>query len=133
VNPAAGTYALTATASDGLGAQTTSTSRTITVSDTNAPPTVALSSPANNALYLAPANVTVTAAVSAPEANGTIAKVDFFQNGNLVGTRTAAPWSMVVPGVVAGSYAFSATATDNLGASATSAARTVSVSDTNLQ
>jgi RHS repeat-associated protein len=132
VNPVSGTYVLTAIATDGQGTQATSASRSITVSDTNAPPTVSLTSPPNNAIYLSPANVTVSAAVSPPEANGTIAKVEFFQNGNLVGTRTAAPYSIVVPGLAAGSYGFTATATDNLGASATSAVRTVTVSDTNL-
>lgn len=130
--PAAGTYTLTAVATDGLAGTTTSAARTVVVSDTNAPPTVSLSAPANNARYLNPANITISATASPPEANNTVTKVDFYANGNLIGTDTTSPYSFVWASPVAGTYALTAKATDNLGAESTSAVRTVIVSDTNL-
>ena len=39
------------------------------------------SAPANNARYLNPATITVSATASPPEANETVTKVDFYANG----------------------------------------------------
>src|SRR5262249_14279469 len=90
----AATYTITAIATDGQGAQTTSASRTITVSDTNAPPTVSITAPSGGANYpTAPANFTVSATANAGEVNGWVTKVEFYINGALVDTDTAAPWS----------------------------------------
>ncbi len=120
---ASGTYSFTATASDDRGGVATSAPVSITV---NAPPTVALTSPANNATFTAPANITITAIASDPD--GTIAKVEFLEGATLIAERTAPPYSITWSGVPAGSYSLRARATDNAGASATSAPVTVTVS-----
>ncbi|MHB8915904.1 MAG: S8 family peptidase, partial [Thiobacillus sp.] len=52
----------------------------------NQPPTVALTSPANNASFTAPATIALTATAS--DADGTIAKVEFYQGASLIGTDT---------------------------------------------
>src|SRR5579864_7292604 len=88
-NPAPGTYTLTAVATDAQGVQTTSSSRSITVDAANLPPTVSLTSPANNSSFALPATVTLKANATAPETNDTVAKVDFFANGALIGTDTS--------------------------------------------
>jgi len=93
------------------------------------PPTVALTSPANGAVFTAPA--TVPLAATASDSDGTIARVDFFANGTQVGTDSTpdgtgaytASWT----GVGAGSYSLTAVATDNLGAQTTSAPRGITV------
>src|SRR5712692_3428069 len=117
VNVAAGTHTLTARATDNLGLSTTSAAVSIQV---NAPPTVGITAPANNVVFAAPATITMTATAS--DADGTIAKVDFFDGTTLAGTATAAPFGVTLANVVAGVHMLTARATDNLGASTTSAA-----------
>ncbi len=73
---AAGSYSLSARATDNRGAQTTSAAVGIQVSaPQNQPPSVSLTAPANAATYTAPASITLTA--SASDADGSIAKVEF--------------------------------------------------------
>jgi RHS repeat-associated protein len=126
VNPAAGTYTLTAVAIDAQGVQTTSNPRTITVNAANLPPTVSLTAPANNSSFALPATVTLKATATAPEANDTVARVDFFANGTLIGTDTSRAFTLTWR-PAAGSYALTAVATDGQGAQTTSNARTITV------
>jgi RHS repeat-associated protein len=132
-NPPPGTYTLTAVATDGQGAQTTSAARTIKVDASNLPPTVNLTSPANNAVFNTPATITLKANASAPEANDTVARVDFFDGATLVGSATAAPYSATIANAAAGTHVLTAVATDGQGAQTTSAARTVTVNSATNQ
>ena len=50
----------------------------------------------------------------ASDADGTIAKVDFYANGTLVGTDATSPYSINWANVQAGTYSLSAIATDDL-------------------
>ncbi|UYZ63125.1 carbohydrate-binding protein [Hymenobacter weizhouensis] len=92
----------------------------------NTPPTVSLTAPANNASFTAPASIPLTAA--AADADGTVSKVEFFQGSTKLGEDTSAPFTYTWSGVAAGSYSLTAKATDNQGATATSAAVAVTVS-----
>ncbi len=121
-NLAAGAHTLTAIATDNLGASTTSAAVSIIV---DTPPTVTITGPANNASFTTPANVSLTA--NATDSDGTVAKVDFFDGGTLVGTATAAPFGVTIAYVAAGAHTLTARATDNLGASTTSAAVSILV------
>src|SRR5215813_3794937 len=121
-NVAAGTYSLTARATDNNSGVTTSSVINITV---DGPPTVSISAPANNSIFTAPASVTVTA--SAADADGTVSKVDFFDGATLAATATAAPYSATLANLAPGTHVLTARATDNLGVSTTSAAVTVRV------
>ena len=60
----------------------------------DAAPTVSITAPANNAVFTPPANIAVTA--TAADADGTVTKVDFFDGATLVGTATAAPYSVTL-------------------------------------
>ena len=123
---ATGSYTLTARATDNAGATTTSAAVNISVAP-NGAPTVSLTSPANGATYSAPASITLSA--SAADADGSIQKVEFFRDGStLIATVTATPYTYTWSNVTAGSYALSAKATDNLGASSTSTAVNITVS-----
>ncbi|MCI0534183.1 MAG: Ig-like domain-containing protein [Verrucomicrobiales bacterium] len=86
----------------------------------NQPPTVSITSPAEGATFTAPATVTVQTQASDPD--GTVAKVDFFSNGNLVGTAATSPFTITLNNVPAGNYSLTATATDNQNATTTSSA-----------
>jgi len=131
-SPPAGSHSLTAKATDSTGAVTTSAARTITVSATNIAPTVALSAPANNAKYLQPAAITVSATASGPEANDPIAKVEFYAGATLVGTDTSSPFSVSWASPPAGVHTLTAKAYDGQGGVTTSAARTVTISTNNV-
>jgi len=91
----------------------------------NLPPTVSITSPANNASYSAPATVIVSA--SASDSDGTVSRVDFYQGSTLIGSDTTSPFSITWSNVPAGTYSLTAVATDNGNATATSAAITITV------
>lgn len=124
-NLTAGTYSYHARAIDNLGAATDSASVSITVQSPNLPPTVALTAPLDGALFTAPASFTLTA--DAADVDGTVARVQFYQGTTLLGEATASPYTLPVTGLTPGTYAFTARASDNAGASTTSTAVTATV------
>jgi chitodextrinase len=91
----------------------------------NVSPVVSISSPAGGASFTAPASVTISA--SATDADGSIAKVDFYNGSTKLGTATASPYSYTWGSIAAGTYSLTAIATDNGGATTTSAAVSISV------
>ncbi len=90
----------------------------------NIPPSVMLSTP-NGTNFVAPASVTLNA--DASDADGTISRVDFYNESILLGTATSSPYNYTLSNVAAGSYTFTAVAFDNAGASTTSGTVTVTV------
>jgi len=122
-NVPAGTYSITAKATDSSGATATSAARSIKL---DAPPAVTLTAPANNAVFPAPA-ASITLTASASDSDGTVAKVDFFQGATLLGTDTTSPYSFTWTNVASGSYTLTARATDNNGVATTSAAVSIKV------
>ena len=91
----------------------------------NQRPTVTLTSPIDGARFVPGSSITLSA--TATDTDGTVAKVDFYRDGSIVGTDTASPYSVVWGGVAAGTYALTARATDNKGAATTSATVTIVV------
>ncbi len=85
----------------------------------NRPPTVALTSPAAGGSWTAPA--TVPLAATAADADGTVAKVEFLAGDTVLATDTTAQFAGSWAGVPAGTYSVTARATDDRGATATSA------------
>jgi len=123
--PRSGSHSLTAVVTDSTGIKTISSPINITVND---PPAVRLLSPAPATVFAtAPASVPII--VNASDWEGTIRKVDFFANGQLIGTVNSGPyqfsfnWNNVSPG----SYSITAVATDSFDATATSAAINIRV------
>ncbi len=94
----------------------------------NQSPTVALTAPANGAAFNTGANIAVSANASDPD--GSIARVEFFRGTTSLGVDTTAPYSITWNGATAGTHGFRAVATDNQGATATSATATVTVNGT---
>lgn len=89
------------------------------VASSNQPPTVALTSPASNAVYQVPATISIAANASDPD--GSIAHVKFYNGATLLSTDADSPYAYSWSGVGAGSYTLKAVATDNAGLSTTSA------------
>ncbi len=124
-NVVAGNYvsannnAITAIVTDDLGGTTTSDSADLFVNPNN-PPTVSLTSPVNGATFSYPAGSTATIPLAATAADdGTVVSVDFYEESFLIGTATSAPFTFNWP-ALAGSYTFTARATDDDGAYTTS-------------
>ena len=117
-NPPAGTYVLTAKATDNLGVVTTSAPVTISVK-INQPPTVSITSPANGANVRAAGWLTITA--NATDADGTISKVDFYADDVLTCSDTTSPYSCAWNAVTEGVHGATAFAIDNKGAGTWSA------------
>ncbi len=108
------------------GGHVTSEVATLTVNGaTGTPPTVALTSPASSASFVAGTAVSVMA--SATDADGTVASVQFFANGTSIGTDTSAPYELSWTPATAGSYALTAKAVDNTGLETTSAPVAITV------
>jgi hypothetical protein len=91
----------------------------------NVPPTVAITSPSDGVTFAAPANIAITA--DASDSDGSVVQVDFYQGNNVIGTSTSAPYTTTWNNVPAGSYTLTAVATDNYGATVTSAPVNVTV------
>ena len=132
-NLATGVHTLTAIAWDNAGGWTTSAPRTVTVSSStagNQPPVVSITAPAAGATFSAPASITLSA--NASDVGGTIAQVQFYANNILIFTDTTSPYSFSWSNVIAGSYALTAVARDDLGATTVSSTRDITVKPPNL-
>jgi fibronectin type 3 domain-containing protein len=111
-NTAVGTHKLVARAVDNqLGA---TDSGPVFVDVINFPPTVAITSPTNSAIFTLPANVVIDTGVSDPD--GSVAQVDFYATGIYLGSAYAPPFRYNWVNPPAGTYLLVATATDALGA-----------------
>lgn len=121
----AGQYTFTARAHDNQGGATDSAPLSLTVISPNLPPQVTLAAPADGAIYGAPATVTLSATASDPD--GTVARVEFFAGATPIGETASAPFTLTWAPVPPGTYTLTARAYDNLGASAVSAPRTLTV------
>ena len=90
-------------------------------------PQVTLTVPTDGSRFVA--GMDITLAATATDSNGSITKVDFYRSGTLIGTDTTSPYSVVWSGAQKGSYALTATATDNSGLSTTSAPVSITVTN----
>lgn len=124
----AGSFSLTAKATDNQGATAISSAIAITVTDTttepNDPPTVSITSPNSGDSFNLGTSVSITA--NASDTDGTISKVEFYQGNTKLGEATASPYTFVWD-APEGNFNLTAKATDNQGAETTSASVAISV------
>ena len=85
----------------------------------NTTPFVTLTNPMPNAVYTAPALVTIGALAS--DLNGTVSRVEFYSGGSLLATDTTPPYSFTWTNLAAGVYSVYARAYDDQEASSTTA------------
>jgi hypothetical protein len=93
------------------------------------PLSVTITSPASGAGFLA--GSTVNIAASAAGGSNAYSKVEFYAGSTLIGTDTAAPFTLAWANVAAGSYSLTAKVTDSNGQTATSPAVSVTVAANN--
>ncbi len=94
----------------------------IVSNDQNLAPMVSLSAPANNSTWRAGAQITISAIAN--DFDGTIQKVEFFRNDQLMGSVNTAPYATSWIAET-GNYEITAIATDDQGATGTS--QTISI------
>src|SRR6266404_3033486 len=90
---------------------------TVAVQSADVPPTVMISNPTNGSVFAAPA--TLTLAATASDTDGSVTNVQFFQGATSLTNVATSPYSVSVPNLGAGDFAFAAVATDNSGTKAT--------------
>jgi len=114
---------------DGLDADSVQVGECTVVSNsaTSEPPTVALTAPTGGSVFMAPGVINLTA--TAGDADGTVAKVEFFNGQTKLGEAYGAPYTFTWNGAAAGSYPLTAVATDNDGRTRTSDPVVVTVVD----
>ncbi|MES2932094.1 MAG: PQQ-dependent sugar dehydrogenase [Pseudomonadota bacterium] len=126
-------YHLTSWSNSGAATQTilwpnVNTTYTATFADigiaVNDPPSVTLSAAANGILGVP---MTLSATATDSDGDATVAQVEFFDNANLLGADTSSPFSWSWAPSSLGSHQLTARATDNVGATGTSAIVTVNV------
>jgi hypothetical protein len=130
----AGMHNITAQATSNLGDTGISPPVVVTVvpkdppdPDLNIKPVVLLTAPANNSHFAA--NTPVPARATATDADGTIARVEFRANGQLIEADTTAPYSaqLNLPG---GTHSITAVAVDNRDGATTSSSVNITIDRT---
>jgi len=91
----------------------------------NQPPSVSLTFPSDNAEFPAGGNIALSA--NAADADGTVARVDFYKGATLLGSSLNSPYQYVWESVPAGNHELSARAIDDAGATGASNAVRISV------
>lgn len=122
-----GNQTLKAVATDNAGATTTSAIVNIIINQTaqNQPPVVNIASPDNNSIMSKGEIINIEA--TATDADGSVSQVAFFVNDNPIGTDISAPYVSSWTANETGNYNIKAVATDNEGATTTSATVMISV------
>jgi len=101
-----------------------SSRRTFTTA-ANLAPVVNVTAPAPGATFVSPANVVISADASDPD--GQVSYVEFYANGELLGTDPSSPYEWTWAAVPQGTYAITAKAYDNDDTSMASAAVNITV------
>ncbi len=120
-NLTAAVYSLTAVATDNLGSSTTSGPVKVTI---DSPPSIRVTYPGSGALFLTPASLTLTSAVS--DSDGTVTSVEYRDGSSSLGVTTS-PFTLNWLQVPQGPHSITAIATDNLGIQTTSAPLSMTV------
>lgn len=113
VSPSLGFHSVTAVVTDTVGGTATSQSISVVV---NALPTVSITNLVNRSVFAAPATFVVKAA--AADVDGTVTKVEFFNNGASLGTATGPDYQKTISNLPNGTYLMSVVATDDRGTTA---------------
>ncbi len=130
VDVPAGNYTFTAKAFDNSGNVTTSNFINVSVVEENVPPVVSIVSPVDDTTYTGPANIRLIAKAKDP--NDKLSKVEFYSGSALLRTEHYYPYTYWWTNVQPGTYTITAVAYEDKGLSTTSAAITVTVTNTSI-
>ncbi len=118
-----GNHVVVARAVDTWGLATSS--KAVRFSVTNAAPVITVTAPLNNAVFVAPAAISITTEASDPD--GSILRVSFWANERLLGVVDKPPFTYLWKDAPAGKYKITTQATDDNGTRTESAPVTVVV------
>jgi hypothetical protein len=100
-------------------------SNEVSLTVSNLPPSVSLTSPQSNASFTPNSSIGLTATATDPD--GSITKVEFYQDNNKVGESTSAPYSATWSNVPSGNFTLTALAYDDAGAAVRSTGVAIAV------
>ncbi len=129
-NAAPGAHTLTVKATDNQNNVTTSAAVNITLVSPNTAPTVSITGPAANTQFPDGAPVTITA--TAADANGSVAKVEFFAGNTKLGEDVTNTYSFTWNNIPSGTHIITVKATDNQNNVTTSSSITIVVGNANV-
>ncbi len=121
-NAAAGSYQITAVATDNLGATGVSAPVALLV---NALPIVRITAPLDGSFLSPGDNINVTATAS--DSDGSVTLVEFYAGSTFLGSDSSSPYSVAWTDIAEGVYSLRAQATDNRGAVQASTPVTITV------
>lgn len=127
-NRGLGLHSYYAVAQDNRGAQSVSPIGVFRVNPPDAPSTVAITFPTNNATFREGVDITITATAT-PRSGATVTNVEFFVDNRLLGSDTSSPYSLTECCWKKGHYKLTAKAEDSLGGTAVSAIVEMTVAD----
>jgi hypothetical protein len=130
--PPVGVHTLVARAIDAAGSSSTSAAVAVTIKAQNDPPVVTLTSPSSGLATLP--NDSIFLSAEAADADGSVAKVEFWSDNVKLGETASLPYSWNLTGpLTVGNHLLKAVAVDNAGASATSPVIAVNTLPLNLK
>ena len=97
----------------------------VTINYVNQPPVVSLTAPLDGAVFVAPPVLTLAA--TAADSDGTVVRVDFYNDSALIGSATTAPYTFTWTNVPLGACNLTARATDDGGLVGTSVVAHITV------
>jgi chitodextrinase len=122
------TYYFVVSAYNSIGLQSLPSNEVSLTVASNVPPTVSLTSPQAGASLNGNSPITVTATAS--DSDGTVVKVEFYQDSNKIGEATVAPYSAVWNDPPSGNFSMTALAYDDSGAAVRSTGVPITVTGT---
>lgn len=128
--PSVRTVQVSAVAYDDDGETATAAPLTLVVDEPNRPPSVTLRVASDSTRFAAPAAFTLIAEAS--DSDGTVSRVEFYNQGQIVGAASSAPYQISWQTTFTGTYTFTAKAFDDLGAHAWSNELEITVVSPNL-
>jgi len=124
-----GVHSLSAVATDDRGASRTS--EIVSIEVTNRPPVVSITAPTDGQIFPTGTGVLTEAVASDPD--GSVAQVQFFLDDDFLSGSTVPPYATTWLATQEGIFTLTAVATDERGASTTSAAVTVRIGQTSVE
>lgn len=122
------TYYFVVAAYNSIGLQSSPSNEVSLTVASNVPPTVSLTSPQASASLNGSSPIALSATAS--DSDGTIVKVEFYQDTNKIGEATTAPYSATWDNAPSGSFVMTALAYDDGGAAVRSAGVPITVTGT---
>jgi hypothetical protein len=119
------TYYFIVTAYNSIGLPSLPSNEIAITTPPNIPPTVTLTSPSAGQTFSQ--SPTINLSATASDSDGSVTRVEFYQDANLIGQATSSPYSAVWGNAPSGNFVITALAYDDSGAAVRSTGASISV------